>query len=348
MTDLPKKIAKSGAKMVDVAREANVAVSTVSRALAFPDRINATTRRRVLEAADRLGFTPNLSARSLRVGASKTIMIILPSRRLSSSVVEAVTGLEEVLSEGGFRIVAGHIDGQTSSELHLLDMVMGGFADALAVLSGPLPVADGRSSLHAGIPVVSLLYDMSKQGIPSVITNERQALRTLVLSLLAQGHRKVVYVSAPKGTFHDMERLGGVGDALAEYGLPDGALTRIEGDFSIKSGTRAARAYLALPDRPTAVVCASDDMAMGFMKKIQEEGLSVPHDLVVSGFNGIAYTELTTPTLTTIEQPFQDVGRTGAKTLLVMLQGGKPEVYRQVLENKVRHRESTRWRNTPA
>jgi LacI family transcriptional regulator, repressor for deo operon, udp, cdd, tsx, nupC, and nupG len=305
-----------------IAQELGLAVSTVSRALSNPGRVSKGTLSKVTEAADRLHYTTHAVARSLRVGQSRLLMALVPERQSSESVVQTLAGIDEALMARGYGLVLAHLDRIQSTERQLFELACSGLVDG-AITIGPHP--DGAASLHAlPLPSVSLLVDRSALGVPSVVTDDRAAMKRAAQHLLALGHERFLYVGGRAGEYHEEERHAGVREALAQAGLPAKALRRHAGHFDIADGEAAARAYLLRPDRPSAVVCWNDYMAIGFMKTVREAGLKVPQDVAVTGFDGIEGASYCEPGLTTLAQPFRTMGAAGATMLLAIVEGRAP------------------------
>lgn len=317
-------------KMADVAREAGVAVSTVSRALAYPDRINQKTRDRVLEAASRLGYTPNLAARNLRLGSTRMVLIVLPPRTITSVTNISLRGIDRVLMDAGYSLIIGNLDREAATERHVLGLAQGGTIDGAIVLSSRLPVADGRSLRDVGIPIVGVHNDLSGDAVPSIVSDERAAMAALTRHFLALGHRSFFYISGPDGSYHNAERAAGIADALDAAG-PGVSLQQCEGDYELESGRRAAEHYLGLAERPTAVLAANDEMAMAFLYMMRLHGLNVPGDVAVSGFDGVLMGDYVAPNLTSVRQPFFEMGQCAASTLLSILNGDTAVPLRQTM-----------------
>ena len=330
----------SSLKMVDVAREAGVAVSTVSRALAYPDRINKKTRDRVLEAASRLGYTPNLAARNLRLGSTRMVLIVLPPRTITSVTNVSLRGIDKVLMDAGYSLIIGNLDREVATERHILGLAQGGTIDGAIVLSSRLPVADGRSLRDVGIPIVGVHSDLSGDAVPSIISDERAAMAALTRHFLALGHRSFFYISGPSGSYHDTERAAGIADVLDNAG-PGFSLQRYEGDYELESGRRAAEHFLSLASRPTAVLAANDEMAMAFLHTVRLRGLDVPGDVAVSGFDGVPMGDYVAPNLTSVRQPFFEMGQRAASTLLAILNGDTTIPLRQTMSCTVLIKQSS-------
>lgn len=305
----------SGALMADVARLAGVAISTVSRALANPGRVNEKTRAKINAAARQLGYTPNAMARGLRVGKSNIIMIILPGSLYygaSQIIPQVLQSINKSLIQGGYNLMIANLDRDEISERHILDLAFGGSVRGAIILSSKLPEVDGRSLANSGLPIVSMLLDMSDAGLQSVITNDREAVRDVTAELIRLGHRRFFYLAGPEGNYHDVERYGGVLEALEAAGLSEDSVHRSGGHLDYQHGfdigVQAADDFAELTEKPTAVIATSDDMAISFVSRVQRRGVSIPGDLSVVSFDGSPVCEFCSPPLSTIKQPVEEMG----------------------------------------
>lgn len=312
--------------MADVARLAGVAISTVSRALANPGRVNEKTRAKIEVAARQLGYTPNAMARGLRVGKSNTIMIILPGSPYygaSQIIPQVLQSINKALIQAGYNLMIANLDREEASERHILNLAFGGTVQGAIIFSSKLPEVDGRSPAGAGLPIVSMLFDMSEVGLPSVVTNDREAIRDATTKLIGLGHRRFLYIAGPEGNYHDVERYGGVVEALKEEGLAEEAVSISGGDLEYQHGfeigIRAFEDFMKLSVRPTAVIATSDDMAISFMSRVQHAGLAIPDDLSIVSFDGSPVCEFCSPPLSTIKQPVEEMGRTAVDLLLAAI-----------------------------
>jgi LacI family repressor for deo operon, udp, cdd, tsx, nupC, and nupG len=319
----------SGPLMSDVARLAGVATSTVSRALAVPGRVNEATRQRIAAAVEQLGYIPNAAAQSLRAGKSTNIMATLPGPSTIFGVAQiipaVVQSLSATLSEEGFDLLFCNRN-SPAAQRHILGQAFGDSIRGVVVFGGAALPSYGRRSLaDADVPVVSLLVDRSAAGIPSVVTNDRGAMRDGVLHLIALGHRSFLYVAGPPGSCHEAERFAGVLDALASAGLPERAVIRHGGRLGfndgLQAGVEAAQTYLAMARRPTAIVCCADDGAISFIATVRPHGVTVPGDVSVLGFDGAAVGAYCDPPLTTLAQPTRDLGSRAAEIMLQLADG---------------------------
>ncbi|MBX5162622.1 MULTISPECIES: LacI family DNA-binding transcriptional regulator [unclassified Rhizobium] len=337
-----------GALMADVARLAGVAISTVSRALANPGRVNEKTRAKINAAAKQLGYTPNAMARGLRVGKSNIIMIILPGSLyygVSQIIPQVLQSINKSLIQGGYNLMIANLDRDEISERHILDLAFGGSVRGAIILSSKLPEVDGRSLASSGLPIVSMLLDMSDAGLQSVVTNDREAVRDVTAELIRLGHRRFFYLAGPEGNYHDVERYGGVLEALAAAGLSKEAVRRSGGRLDYQHGfdigVQAADDFAGLDEKPTAVIATSDDMAISFVSCVKRAGLSIPDDLSVVSFDGSPVCEFSSPPLSTIEQPVEEMGRAAVDLLLDALgQSQNPASVPTVIRSRLILRES--------
>jgi len=317
-----------------------LAVSTVSRALSNPGRVSKSTLSKVSEAANRLNYTTNAVARSLRVGQSRLLMALVPEMQSSESVVQTLAGIDEALMPRGYGLLLAHLNRIQSTDRQLFELACSGLVDGMIMIG---PHLNGSASLQElPLPSVSLLVDRSALGVPSVVTDDRAATKTAAQHLLDLGHRRFLYIGGQEAEYHEEERHAGVREALAEAGLPAAALRRYPGGFGIADGEAAARAYLQWRKRPSAVVCWNDYMAIGFMKTIRDAGLKIPQDVAVTGFDGIEGASYCEPGLTTLAQPFKTMGAAGATMLLGIVEGkAVASPLRTVVESALVVREST-------
>jgi LacI family repressor for deo operon, udp, cdd, tsx, nupC, and nupG len=339
---------QSGPLMADVALLAGVAISTVSRALANPGRVNEKTRLKIDAAAKQLGYTPNAMARSLRVGKSNIIMIILPGSLyygVSQIIPQILQSINKALIQNGYNLMIANLDRDEESERHILDLAFGGTVRGAIILSSKLPDVDGRSLASAGLPIVSMLLDMSDAGLPSVVTNDREAVRDVTAELIRLGHRRFLYLAGPEGNYHDVERYGGVIEALQEAGLSESAVVRSGGNLDYQQGfdigVQAAGEFADLADKPTAVIATSDDMAISFMSRTQNMGVTIPDDLSIVSFDGSPVCAFCSPPLSTIEQPVEEMGQMAVALLLAGIDRSEqqPKI-RNVIRSRLIQRES--------
>jgi LacI family repressor for deo operon, udp, cdd, tsx, nupC, and nupG len=333
-----RKSSRRPATIHDVAARAGVSTATVSRTLAAPALVSEEARARVLAAIKATGYTPNMAARNLRARRSMMVLVVVPNIA-NAFFAEVLRGIDDELVEHGYGIIIGNLDNRQEREARYVDLVFAGQVDAVLLMSGRVPSGSGRMMSEAGVPMATICVDIGG-AFPSIMVDDHKTSETVVQHLVSLGHRSFGYVSGPVGNRNEIGRREGFMRGIADAGFDPAEALYLQGDFMIDSGVRAARAFLAVKERPTAVYIASDSMAISFMKTVMEAGVDVPGDLSVVGFDGIEFAEFITPTLTTIQQPRHEIGRTGALTLIEALgKGTRPKSVR--LEAPLIIRDST-------
>ncbi|MFD0685191.1 LacI family DNA-binding transcriptional regulator [Actinomadura fibrosa] len=316
----------------DVAQEAGVSQSTVSLVLGgkWAGRVSPATARGVREAAERLGYRPNQAARNLRLGTTRTVMLMVPT--LTAPFFGPVyTGAARVAAGHGFGVVvhvwpddAGPADSPFAAPHEAIDGIL---ASSMAV--------DALAGFR-GTPAVMLDSDPAGPA-PTVEFGVADGMRDLVAHLAGLGHRRFGHVAAAVDQWTFRVRAEALAAAVAA--LPGGVLARSECAIEATSAREAAARLLARPDPPTALVCDDDLLAAGAYKAARALGLDVPGDLSVTGFDDVLLATALEPELTTVRLPAEELGARGMTALLELLGGGRPR--RCVLPGRLVVRGST-------
>lgn len=287
------------ATLHDVAREAGVAVSTVSRALNQPERISAPTRAHVQEVARQLGYRPNRIARALPSGRTLMLAVLVPDIT-NPHHFGLVRGAEARARATGRTIVLGDTRGRADVEAEHLDR-LGSVVDGVVLVSARLPDAD-LLDVARRRPVV--LYNRELEGLPGVATDFRDGAGQVVAHLARLGHRHVAYLSGPRDAWSEQRRWAGIASAAADAGL---AATRL-GPFdpTVDGGSPAAQAGLA--SGATALVAFNDLLAIGVLRRLERDGVAVPGRVSVTGFDDVFGADFCHPTLTTVTAPAEEAG----------------------------------------
>ncbi|HET7768996.1 MAG TPA: LacI family DNA-binding transcriptional regulator [Chloroflexota bacterium] len=328
----------------DVARRAGVSVATVSYVLnAGPKPVSADKRRRVLEAVTQLGYRPNAIARSLRARRTNILGLIVPDSanpyfaRLSRSI-------EDAAAERGYQVVVSNAAEDPEREAAQIEALLRLQVDGL--LWVPADLSASHAGAPEGVPTVQVdraLPPSEAEPAGDVIESDNALGGRLAAEhLLELGHRRIAFLSGPAEHLHTIERLRGAREAASEAGVE---LEVRHGDFGYRSGYEAGRAWFSLPpaERPTAVICANDAMALGALCAAAEAGVRVPADLSVTGYDDIAQARYTVPPLTTVAQPLDEMAREAIDRLLVRVgpKAERPEPVRRVYPVKLVVRNST-------
>lgn len=320
--ELPRK----APTIQDVAKFANVSTATVSRALSTPDQVSEKTRARVETAVRATGYTLNLTARSLRKQAGHTIVVALPNvgNTFFTPIVDAI---ERTASAQGYSVVISNRNVEREKGGELAEYFRSNRADGLLLFEGTTDIAALRSvgaSIGGFFPTVVVCEAIPHSQLPTVKSDNRDASRIAVAHLIDRGHRHIAHLAAPRYNVLYYERVAGLHDALSSAGLPFDAAWEFRGDFSLESGVEAARKFVTLSPRPTAIFCANDDMAIGFISELRHHDIECPRDISVVGFDDIPLAQHFWPRLTTVRQQQVEMGRTATEMLLKSLSEQRP------------------------
>jgi DNA-binding LacI/PurR family transcriptional regulator len=325
----PRSAAKRAATLHDVAREAGVAVSTVSRALTQPERVGAATRAHVQEVARRLGYRPNRIARAVVSGRTQMLAVLVPDIT-NPHHFGLIRGAEERARAADRTLVLGDTRGDPGLEADHLDR-LGSVVDGLVIASSRLPDAD-LTELARRRPVV--LHNREVTGLPSVVTDFDDGIRRIVAHLVALGHHRLAYLAGPENSWSEGRRWA----TLTAEAARAGATARRLGPFAptLDGGPAAADAGLA--SGATALVAYNDLLAIGVLRRLEERGVPVPETVSVTGFDDVFGADFCHPPLTTVTAPTEEAGRA---LVDVLLDDRPAEPERTVLPVRLRVRGST-------
>ena len=328
----------------DVARVAQVSTATVSRTLSNPNVVSESTRRRVSEAVKVTGYRINRAARNLRTQRAHSVLVLLPdlANPFFSTVLE---GISRILSQQGYSMLIASTKQVHDSGEQLIDYLDDARADGMIILDGGLG-ADVVEMLENSAQAKRILFAcewIDGANFPSVRCQNRQGAITAVSYLHDLGHRKIAHVTGPEGNVLMHSRRDAFVTEMEQLGLELKPEWVIAGDFSLAAGCLAAQTWIAIDDRPTAVFCASDQLAMSFIAELSRHGFKVPDDVSVMGFDDIDLAEQFIPPLTSIRQDRQIIGETAAKMLMkrIVTPHQEPSVNATILPVSLVIREST-------
>jgi LacI family repressor for deo operon, udp, cdd, tsx, nupC, and nupG len=314
------------ARIKEVARLAGVSTATVSRTLANPAQVSPETRARVMEAVAKVGYMPNPAARSLRSQKSHMVLVALPDLA-NIFFSQVLRGIEEALFAGGYGMVVGDLNGAPEKEARFVAFAAAGQVDGVLLLNGHLfrPNGDQHAApAQLGLPMVGLCEAIPDTDIPQIEIDNRDAARQMTEYLAGLGHRRIGYVCGPAENVLERERFAGYRDGLARAGLDYDPALVWPGDWKLATGIAAGEQILAAPERPTAVFCSNDEMAIGLLRVLASAGVRVPEEMSVAGFDDIEYAAMASPALTTIRQPRRELGQQAASALLELMAGRTP------------------------
>ena len=328
------------ASLREVARHAGVSVATASRVANGSLAVRPETRERVEEAMRDLLYVP--PARKPATGA---IGLLVPE--LENPVFPALAqAMEGYATPAGLASILCNTNGAAFREVDYVHMLLDRRVDGMIFISCEMTNLQGDHDhyerlVEEGARLVFVNGALDTLEVPCVSVDERHAGYLATQHLLDLGHRRIGFVAGPAHYLPTREKAAGREDALREAGIrADGLVAH--GDFSADGGRAAMRSLLALDgERPTAVICSSDVMAIGALNEARAAGLRVPDDISIVGFDGIEAGKWIDPPLTTIEQPLDDVAKTAVEVLARMIDEPDRPQPRYLFRAKLQTRAST-------
>lgn len=305
----------------DVAKEAGVSPSTVSRVLGGAVPVAPETKERVLRVVKDLNYQPNVLAQGLKGGRIKTIGLIIPNVR-NLVFPAAVRGIEDTAKKFGYTVVLCNADDDVSKEIFYIESLKRRLIDGF-IFSTARPGYDHIGELgRAGFPVVSLLRHYGNE-VDAVVLDNAGGAYTATKYLLSRGLRRIAILSGWMDLVLYQERFAGYKRALGEAGLPVAPALVVDNIGGGDEACQAMHRLLEAGGRPDAVFATSDPKAIGAIRALKDRGFRVPEDVSVMGFDNIDMVNLIDPPLTTMAQPFYEMGAQACKRLIKIIESSK-------------------------
>jgi DNA-binding LacI/PurR family transcriptional regulator len=307
----------------DIARAAKVSHPTVSRALSDSPLVNGETAKRIRQIATSLGYRPSAIARSLATKRTKTIGVVVTSIA-DPFIADVISGVEEAANDHGYSVFLANSNANPDREVKVVHSFHERRVDGILVTASRVGALYVPLLSQLKVPIVLINNqhpDGTDEFIYSVTIDNIKASTEVMRHLIGLGHKRIAYIGDRGGLQSDNERLAGYrqGLALAEYPfLPE---LVVQGDGKPEGGGQAMASLLALPNPPTAVFCYNDMSALGALRVLNGHGIKVPEDLSLVGFDDLAIASYTSPLLTTVSQPKQQMGRMAMEIMIKLLSG---------------------------
>lgn len=323
----------------DVARLAGVSTATVSRCLNSPDRVIEDTRRRVMEAVNTLGYSPNFGARALASRRTNTIGAIIPTME-NAIFARGIQAFQEELRNRGYTLLVASSSYRPEIEEEQIRTLVARGADGLLLIGHQRAESVYDFLEKQGVPALIAWAYRGDARVPAVGFDNEAAMRMIAELVIEKGHRRIGIISAPmQHNDRASARVEGIKAAAEAHGIPADSLQIVECPYGIETGAEALSELMGRPVRPTAVMCGNDVLAVGAVMRAREMGLSVPGDVSVTGFDDIDIARVAYPALTTMHVPHQEMGRKAAELLLAMvLEQERPTSV--LLDTQIRTRDS--------
>ncbi len=304
----------------DIARLAGVSKATVSRVLNHHPSVNALLRERVQRIVQEYDFVPSVTAIGLAGGHTRLIGVLAPPLTWPS-VPEIMHGVAEYVECTNYEIVLYSI-GFERNHSDVLDHIL-----SMKMVAGLLAIFPGELSRHLttrfqqGFPLVTIDDQAEPATLPWVGVDNVASAYEATRHLLDLGHRRIAHILGPQNYYCAVERYQGYCQALQDAGLPIDPTLLVEGTFEPASGRRCATMLFSQDKRdwPTAIFVANDQMAYGVLEVAEQQGIQVPEEIAIVGFDDTNFSAHMRPALTTIRQPFSEMGRKALEALIMMI-----------------------------
>ncbi len=314
--------------MQDVAERAGVSRSLVSLVMRDSPKVSDEKRARVLAAAAELGYRPNVLARHLAEGSTRTIGVIINDLH-NTFFAEAADGIEAEARANGYRLILASGSLSEDREIEAMEQFLELRTDGI-ILLGPWASTSLIEVRSHATPTVVVARTVRSDVVDSVINNDRLGAALAVRHLHALGHHRIAHIGGGRGAGARPRRTS-YERAMRSLGLHDHIQVET-GDYTEASATKAMGKLLDAASRPTAVFAGNDLMAAGAMDRIEVDGLTVPDDISVIGYDNTALAALNHMSLSTINQPRFEMGQLAMKLILERIDGGRTTPVHHVLD----------------
>lgn len=324
----------------DVAREAGVSIATVSRVLNDIDVVNEETKKKVLDAIKELGYRPNIVARSLKTQKTKTIGILVPD--ISSQIYpEIVRGAEDVANIYDYNIILCNSDYDMDKEKEYLRVLKEKMVDGLLYMSVSLEKETVDLVNDLDLRTVLVETKDLDGSFPSVTIDNVKAMYDATKYVIDRGAKSIGFIGTKQDKVNAItRRFEGYEKSLNDNNMSvDEDLTYFDG-FKVRTGYKGIEQFLVSKKKFDAVVCSSDEIAMGAINALRDNNIRVPEDVSVIGFSNMAMSDVFYPKITTVAEPMYDMGSIAMRMLIKLLNKKDVDQKHYVLEHKIIERNS--------
>ncbi|MHC1749938.1 MAG: LacI family DNA-binding transcriptional regulator [Cellulosilyticaceae bacterium] len=301
----------------DVAKLANVSISTVSYAINNTGNVSEKTRKKVLAAAKELDYKPNGMARSLKMKKNNIIAVVV-NEFYGPIYGEIIRGITQITKTNEYEVVVAEC---FSDKVNITKVLSQRLVDGAIILAANVDNDTIESLASEHFPIVTLDRELRGDYITSVLIDNEVASYEIAKYFYELGYKQVGFLSGPKDTYDNNKRFEGFKKGIKEFDLEFSAKYHINGDFTEQGGYLAMQKFLKENIPPRAFFIANDEMAIGALKALEENNISVPEQVALIGFDDIRLGEYVTPKLTTVKRPCYDLGVVAANSLIAALKG---------------------------
>ncbi len=325
----------------DIAEESEVSTATVSKIINNKDtNISSKTRERVLSIIKKYNYSPNKVASAMITKKSFTIGLIIPDIT-NEFFPRLVRGVEVYANSKGYSVVLCNSDNDAKKEVDYIKMLADKMIDGIILTTSSTGIVNFQKNLNANIPIVTIDRSLDdSQFIGSVSIDNVLGSYKAVSHLIKNNCKNILFFSGEEDLQVSYDRLLGYKKALYEHNLPFNKENVVFGEFSINCGYENCKKVIDI-DKYDGIYCANDLIAFGVIKNLRERNINIPEDIQVIGFDDIFMSSITTPTLTTINQPAYEMGYEGAKILIDYLNKKSKNKKNIILDTKLIKRNTT-------
>lgn len=325
----------------DVAREANVSMATVSRVVNGNPNVKPSTRKKVLDTIERLGYRPNAVARGLASKKTTTVGAIIPDIS-SSFFAELTRGIEDIATMYKYNIILSNSDQNKEKEIHLINTMLEKQVDGIVFMGGEVTEEHIEEFKTARVPVVLAATHDANNELPSVNIDYETAAYEATNHLIATTQAQPAFVTGDDLVQSNGLKYEGYIRALEDANIEVDENLIVRKETTYNGGILGITEILKAGHKPKSVFAATDEMAVGVIHGIQDEGLKVPDDIEVFGFNNTRVSLMVRPTLTTIVQPMYDIGAVAMRLLTKYMNKEEVDENTVVLPHRIIERDSTK------
>ncbi|MFC4320391.1 LacI family DNA-binding transcriptional regulator [Litchfieldia salsa] len=322
-----------GVTIKDIAKLANVSHTTVSRALNNSPLIKPDTKNKIMEIATMLNYTPDFNAKSLVMQKSYTIGLFfsyISDGTSASFLADTIKGVNRVIDENYNLYI------RAVSDIKDFSIVNSKRFDGIILMSqSNIDNPFIYDVIQKEIPLIVLNREIEDPSILNILSNDKEGVYEAISTLIKYGHRQIGLIEGVEGFKSSQERRDGYLKALIENNISINDQLIVKGNYDMESGYNAMKELLNKPVKPTAVFCSNDEMAIGGLNAALELGYQVPEDLSIIGFDDIGFAKYTTPSLTTIKRPIEEISIMGLQKLFSLINGEAPTQNRFFLNTEL-------------
>ncbi|OGU34595.1 MAG: hypothetical protein A2068_04030 [Ignavibacteria bacterium GWB2_35_6b] len=329
--------------IADIAEKAKVSRMTVSRVLSGNGYVARETAEKIKKIMKEMNYHPNLIARSLSSQKSQTIGVLIPKTEklfLDNYIAQVLSGISDVAQERDYKIMMVPVNQYSETKGSYLNFVRSKLFDGIILLKAKIDDPNLQELVESGFPNIVVNYRKNSDNFNFVDSENVKGAELALEYLYKNGNKKIAFVAGSMDETNARDRLQGYKNFLKKHELPYNEDYVINGEFNKETAYAESKKFLKLKNRPTAVFCSDDYMALGVIEQLKENGLSVPDDIAVMGFDNIEIGEFYRPALTTVKQPMYEIGKSSFEALLSLINNQKKSPIRIMLKTELIIRDS--------